>query len=79
MQNSLSLRCSFILPQWTSRAAKKIAEYKNFENFSKIIVVETVLDFRQEKINGLLIFLLKESSFEHLLIALDKYIEQYEI
>lgn len=75
----LELEVFFHPPAVDKQSGEKIAEYKNFENFSKIIVVETVLDFRQEKINGLLIFLLKESSFEHLLIALDKYIEQYEI
>ncbi|GAB1537216.1 hypothetical protein ADMFC3_28470 [Geovibrio sp. ADMFC3] len=75
----LELEVFFHPPAVDKQSGEKIAEYKNFENFSKIIVVETVLDFRQEEINGLLIFLLKESSFDHLLIALDKYIEQYEI
>lgn len=75
----LGLEVFFHPPAIDRQSGEKIAEYKNFEKFSKIIVVETVLDFKQEKIHGLLMFLLKESSFDHLLIALDKYIEQYEV
>lgn len=75
----LELEVFFHPPAIDRQSGEKIAEYKNFENFKKIIVVETVLDFQKEEIHGLLIFLLKESSFDNLLIALDKYIEQYEI
>jgi chemotaxis protein CheC len=75
----LELEVFFHPPAVDKQSGEKIAEYKNFEKFSKIIVVETVLDFKERKISGLLIFLMKESSFEHLLIALDKYLEQYDI
>jgi chemotaxis protein CheC len=75
----LDLEVFFHPPALDKQSGAKIAEYKNFENFNKIIVVETVLDFQKEEIDGLLIFLLKESSFDNLLIALDRYIEQYEI
>ena len=43
--------------------------------FTKVIIIETKLEFENEQITGYLLFLTKESSFEWLKSALDKFLE----
>ena len=43
--------------------------------FTKVIIIETKLEFENEQITGYLLFLTKESSFEWLKSALDRFLE----
>lgn len=43
--------------------------------FTKVIIIETKLEFENEQITGYLLFLTKESSFEWLKSSLDKFLE----
>ena len=43
--------------------------------FTKVIIIETKLEFENEQITGYLLFLTKESSFEWLKVALEKFLE----
>ncbi|WP_022850327.1 hypothetical protein [Limisalsivibrio acetivorans] len=74
----LELDVFFHPPKVEIKKGAKVAEYKT-DKFSKVIVVETVMDFEEEKVKGLLIFLMKEGSFQCLTEALDNFIENYEV
>jgi chemotaxis protein CheC len=52
----------------------RLSKKENME-FTKVIIIETKLEFENEQIKGYLLFLTKESSFEWLKSALDKFLE----
>lgn len=52
----------------------RLSKKKNME-FTKVIIIETKLEFEDEQITGYLLFLTKENSFEWLKSALDKFLE----
>lgn len=57
---------------------EKMAEDSNQKDYKNVIIIETSLIFEKEKIEGCLFILTKETSFEWLKDALDKFIENYE-
>lgn len=67
----------FSPPSAEKRDESSLADYNERAGYSRIICIETVLQFEEDEMNAFMFVLLKETSFTYLVKALEKFIENY--
>jgi len=71
----MDTQVSFALPSISKIPLNEIDKVKTFKQYSQVIVIETELNFQDQKINGEIFILTKDGSIEWLKQQLNKILE----
>jgi len=71
----MDTQVSFALPSISKVPLNEIDKVKTFKQYSQVIVIETELNFQDQKINGEIFILTKDGSIEWLKQQLNKILE----
>ena len=71
----MDTQVSFALPSISKILLNEIDKVKTFQQYSQVIVIETELNFQDQKINGEIFILTKDGSIEWLKQQLNKILE----
>ncbi len=75
LAEEMDTQVSFALPSISKIPLNEIDKIKTFQQYSQVIVIETELNFEDQKINGEIFILTKDGSIEWLKQQLNKILE----
>jgi len=75
LAEEMDTQVSFALPNISKIPPNEIDEVKTFQQYSQVIVIETELNFKDQKINGEIFILTKDGSIQWLKQQLNKILE----
>ncbi len=75
LSQELDTEVSFSLPSITKVPLQDIQEVETFQNYSQVIVIDTDLNFEDQKINGKIFILTKDASIQWLKNKLNTILE----
>ncbi|NOQ32224.1 MAG: chemotaxis protein CheC [Helicobacteraceae bacterium] len=76
LTEELGTQVQFFVPSSQILDAKNIVKYEDVQHYSKIIIISTVLDFKDQKIDGYIYILTKDESIESLKALIDSKLEE---
>lgn len=76
LTQELNTQVQFFVPSLQFSDAASIVNEEDVAEYSKIIIISTVLDFRDQQIKGNIYILTKDEAIESLKILIDKKIEE---
>lgn len=76
LTQELDTQVQFFVPSSQFIDAHSIVNSEDVADYSKIIIISTILDFKDQKINGNIYILTKDEAIKSLKILIDKKIEE---
>ncbi|MGE4418762.1 MAG: chemotaxis protein CheC [Sulfurimonas sp.] len=76
LTQELSTQVQFFVPSLQFIDANSIIHDEDVAEYSKIIIISTILDFQDQQINGNIYILTKDEAIESLKVLIDKKIEE---
>lgn len=76
LTQELNTQVQFFVPSSQFIDANSIVHCEDVSDYSKIIIISTILDFKDQKINGNVYILTKDEAIESLRVLIDKRIEE---
>ncbi|MDD5372309.1 MAG: chemotaxis protein CheC [Sulfurimonas sp.] len=76
LTQELNTQVQFFVPSSQFIDANSIVNSEDVSDYSKIIIISTILDFKDQKINGNIYILTKDEAIESLKILIDRRIEE---
>jgi len=76
LTQELNTQVQFFVPSSQFIDAYSIVSSEDVADYSKIIIISTILDFKDQKINGNIYILTKDEAIESLRVLIDRKIEE---
>ena len=76
LTQELGTQVQFFVPSSEFVDSKDIVKYEDIKDYSQIIIISTVLDFQDQKIDGFIFILTKDESIESLKTLIDDRIKE---
>ena len=76
LTQELNTQVQFFVPSSNFTDANSIVDSDDIAEYSKIIIISTILDFKDQEINGNIYILTKDEAIESLKVLIDQKIEE---
>lgn len=76
LTEELGVQVQFFVPSSQFLDAQNIIKYEDIKHYSQIIIISTVLDFKDQKIYGHIYILTKDEAVESLKVLIDSKLEE---
>lgn len=76
LTQELGTQVQFFVPSSQILDAQNIIKYEDIKQYSQIIIISTVLDFKDQKIDGYIYILTKDEAVESLKVLIDSKLEE---